>query len=90
MGMRIAFDRKPVRRPAGMPYADGGEGVCRFRNFFFQIAKFSLRTDDFQFIKLQKSQTCRIITAVFQTLQPLQHKRNSRSVPAVTDNSAHN
>ena len=86
--MRIGFGWRAMSGPAGVPDPRGAADGPGFQ----RKVKVCQLADGFPPVQravLQYGNACRVITAVFQALQPLHEKRNAVTRTGVTYNAAH-
>ena len=89
MGMGITFGGHAVRGPARMTDAVHGDRVGIMGELFFQSRQLALGLDDLKLLALNETDPSGIVPAVFKAPQAFDNDRNSRTMPGITNNSAH-
>ncbi len=88
--MGIALGGHAVGSPAGVPHGAGRRGDAFFcGQLFFQRGQFARGARHMQTPLTGKGHASRVVPAIFQTAQTLNHNGNSRPVTRITDNAAH-
>ncbi len=89
VGMGIGIVRYAMRRPAGVCDADAATKIFAIQKMF-QIVDLSFAFIDIECaVAIHHGDTCAIVTAVFETVQPFEQNRAGISVPDISYNSTH-
>ncbi len=89
VGMGIGIVRYAMRRPAGVCDADAATKIFAIQKMF-QIVDLSFAFIDIKCaVAIHHGDTCAIVTAVFETVQPFEQNRAGISVPDISYNSTH-
>ena len=88
VGMRVAFSRPAMGRPAGVADADGaGERLTREPGF--EIAQLALSPPADKLPAFQRGDTGGIVAPVFEPLECIDKQARDRLTPENANNSAH-
>ena len=89
VGMRVAFGRPAVGRPAGMADADGADERLA-REPRLEIAQLAFGAPAGKLPGFQRGDTGGIVASVFEPLKRVDKRARNRLTPESTHNSAHN
>jgi hypothetical protein len=88
VGMRVAFGRPAVGRPAGM--SDSGMPVERLGlQPLLEVFQFAFGAAARQTVAFQRGDACGIIAAIFQAFERIHQLLRDRSASENADNAAH-
>jgi hypothetical protein len=88
VGMRVAFGRPAVGRPAGVPDADGA-GQRLTREPGFEVAQLALGPPADELSALQRGHAGGVVAPVFEALERIDKQARDRFTPENANNSAH-
>ncbi len=88
MGMRVDVRRLAVRGPAGVPYA-GGAGKRGVVKLAFKVAQPADALPDVQTSVFKRGDPGGIVTAVFETLEPLDQHGHRVPTSHISNNATH-